>query len=66
MAQPFPFIIDTWIDHDDRMASEGQDIFPYIWMDQAAYAIADLNPPWAVRVEGVRRHWIYRIRRGAC
>ncbi len=64
--QPFPFILGTWIDHDEHMASEGQDIFPYIWMDQAAYAIADLNPPWAVRIEGVRRHWIYRVRRGAC
>jgi len=41
----------TWIDHDEHMASEAQDIFPYIWMDQAAYAIADLNPPWAVRIE---------------
>jgi AraC-like DNA-binding protein len=48
------------------MASEARDIFPYIWMDQAAYAIADLNPPWAVRIEATRRHWIYRIRRGSC
>jgi len=48
------------------MAAEAQDIFPYIWMDQAAYAIADLNPPWAVRIEATRRHWIYRVRRGSC
>jgi AraC-like DNA-binding protein len=61
-----PFIIDTLIDDDEDVASEAQEIFPYIWMDQAAYAIADLNPPWAVRVEAVRRHWIYRIRRGGC
>jgi AraC-like DNA-binding protein len=61
-----PFIIDTLIDNDEDMASEAQDIFPYIWMDQAAYAIADLNPPWAVRIEATRRHWIYRVRRGSC
>jgi AraC-like DNA-binding protein len=64
--QPFPFILGRLIDDDENMASEAQDIFPYIWMDQAAYAIADLNPPWAVRIEGARRHWIYRVRRGSC
>jgi len=48
------------------MVSDTPDIFPYLWMDQAAYAIADLNPPWAVRIEATRRHWIYRIRRGSC
>jgi AraC-like DNA-binding protein len=48
------------------MPSDTPDIFPHLWMDQAAYAIADLNPPWAVRIEATRRHWIYRIRRGSC
>jgi AraC-like DNA-binding protein len=46
--------------------ADAPDIFPYIWMDHAAYAIADLDPPWAVRIEATRRHWIYRVRRGAC
>jgi AraC-like DNA-binding protein len=64
--QPFPFILARWIDDDENMAPDAQEIFPYIWMDQAAYAIADLKPVWAVRVEAVRRHWIYRIRRGSC
>ena len=54
------------IAEDKGMASDGRDIFPHIWMDQAAYAIADLNPPWAVRIEATRRHWIYRVRRGSC
>jgi|SRR5208337_1334554 len=48
------------------MPTDAPDIFPYIWIDQAAYAIADLRPPWAVRVEATRRHWIYRVRRGSC
>jgi AraC-like DNA-binding protein len=48
------------------MASDAQDIFPYIWMDQAAFAIADLSASWAVRIEATRRHWIYRVRRGSC
>jgi AraC-like DNA-binding protein len=48
------------------MASDTPDIFPHLWMDQAAYAIADVSPPWAVRIEATGRHWIYRIRRGSC
>jgi AraC-like DNA-binding protein len=46
--------------------TEAPDIFPHIWMDRAAYAIADLRPPWAARIERTRRHWVYRVRRGEC
>jgi len=59
-------MLGTSIAEPENMPADAPDIFPHIWMDHAAYAIAGLHPPWAVRIEARRRHWIYRVRRGSC
>jgi AraC-like DNA-binding protein len=42
------------------------EIFPYLHMRGVHYGYADLDPPWAYRLERTGHHWCYVVQRGAC